>query len=192
MAAESYTPLQLPCTECKLTFNTLYSYNRHIYGGYYGGRISNKCSCKYEHLEQLVDLQETAIARIDEKYPDTLMIELGQICVFGNERTNNTIVLIDENDTCLTGTLMLYDDSMRDKPIISIKPNDEYLAMYLFEQLSQQQNAIYYICKNTDMVDLNRIKKMKITVMSITEQQEYINNCSKLHDAFNLIIHGEM
>lgn len=185
--AELYTPLLLPCNGCKLTFNTIHSYHRHIYGGYYSCRASSICCDKYEHSAQLRELEEIAIERIDDVYPRTY-IDLELLCTFGTERTPNTTVLIDDNDTEFTGTVMLYNDSLRDHPIISIEPNDLVLSMYIFEQLSQRQNTIYYMCKNTDMVDLDRIKKIQISNMPRDQQQEYVNRCSKLHAAFNLIM----
>lgn len=187
--AELYTSITLPCTSCNLTFNNIHSYNRHIYGGYYSGRTNSICDCKYEHLEELHNLEEIAIERIDAIY-QCVYIDLEQLCTFGNERTPNIPVLIDEYDTCLTGTVMLYNDSLRDHPIISIKPNDLAINMYIFAQLSKRQSDIYYICKNTDGVDLSRIKKMQIPNMPRAQQQEYVNSCSKLYAAFNLIMHG--
>lgn len=192
MAAELYTPLQLPCTSCKLTFNTIWSYHRHIYGGYYSSRTDTRCNCKYDHLEELKDLEELAISRIDKKYPYDTFIDLELLCTFGTNHIYNMPVIIDENDTSLTGTVMLYNDDLKHYPIISIKPNDLTLSTYIFEQLSQRQNDIYYICKNTDTVDLSRVKKMQIPIIPIEQQQEYVNSCGKLHAAFNLIIHGDM
>ena len=174
MAAE-YTPLRLPCADCEITFNTISSYNRHL---------NDICPCVYNHLQPLLELEDIAISNIDEKYPSD-MIELGQICTFGNERINNTVVLIDKYNG-LTNTFILYSDNLNDTPVISIKPNDSVLPMYLFERLSAQQGHIY------DITDLNMIKKIEIPIIPIAQQQEYINSCSKLHMAFNLIIHGEM
>ena len=104
MAAE-YIPLQLPCTGCNLTFNTIWSYNRHIYGGYYSSRIDARCNCKYDHLEKLRDLEETAISRIDKNYSYDTFIDLGNICIFGTERIYGMPVIIDENDDKLSNSI---------------------------------------------------------------------------------------